>query len=218
MAIADADLRFMHVDIGAYGSEGDASIFNGSNLGAKVIRDTLTLPDNTTIGSMSVPYFFVADDAFPLCARIMKPYCPGRGKPLTEQERIFNYRLSRARRCVENAFGVLSGKWLCLSPTMFCGPDRAQKIVSACCILHNFLLKNSRETYCPKIYADYYNEKGDLIEGAWRKNRSSPLSALQNSRRGRIANEAKDIRDHLKEFVNSPEGSLEWQRNSIFVN
>lgn len=150
MAIADADYQFMHVDIGAYGSEGDAGIFRGSSLGDKIIGNTLPLPLDITIGSRKIPFFFVGDDAFPLCLRIMKPYCPRKGTPLTEQERIFNYRLSRARRCIENAFGILSGKWMCLSRTMFCGPDRAQKIVSTCCILHNYLLMNSRETYCPK--------------------------------------------------------------------
>lgn len=217
MAIADADYRFMHVDIGAYGSEGDSSIFNGSRLGDRIIRNTLPLPADTTIGSTQIPFFFVADDAFPLCTRIMKPYCPGKGKTLTEEERIFNYRLSRARRCVENSFGILTGKWLCLSRTMFCGPDRAQKIISTCCILHNYLLINSRETYCPKVYADYYNEKGDLIEGAWRKNVTQPFSPLQNTRRGRLTDEAKNIRDHLRDYVNSEHGALEWQRKAIFV-
>ncbi|KAG8239124.1 hypothetical protein J437_LFUL018788 [Ladona fulva] len=49
-----------------------------------------------------VLYVFVADDAFPPC--ILKPH-PNRD--LTEEKRNFNYRLSRARRIVENAFGIL---------------------------------------------------------------------------------------------------------------
>lgn len=147
MAISDAEYRFLYVDVGAYGSEGDASIFNGSDIGTKIIHDTLPLPADTKIGSKAMPFFFVGDDAFPFCKRIMKPYSPGKNKQLTNEENIFNYRLSRARRCVENSFGILSSKWQCLSRTLFSSPDRAQKIVLACCHLHNFLLKNSRENY-----------------------------------------------------------------------
>lgn len=115
MAIADADYKFMYIDVGAHDSEGDANVFGTSSFGEKIISDTLPITPDATIGSSNVPYFFDADDAFPLKKRIMKPFCPSRGNALSDKERISNYRLSRARRCIENAFGILSAKWMCLN-------------------------------------------------------------------------------------------------------
>lgn len=57
------------------------------------------LPDNQTMA----PYVFVGDEAFPLKPYLLRPY-PGRAVD-SQQKRIYNYRLSRARRVVENAFG-----------------------------------------------------------------------------------------------------------------
>lgn len=218
MGVADANYRFIYVDIGAYGSEGDASVFFKSEFGQSIVHNTIELPENVTIGLTSMPFTFVADDAFPLWDRIMKPYSPPRNGGLTDEERVFNYRLSRARRVVENAFGILTAKFVCLARTMFCGPGRAQKIVAACCILHNYFLNNNRNSHCPSGFVDRYDENGLLIEGDWRKS-VQDMTHLRNTpqihtRAGEIPKRNREI---LKGFLNSAEGSLSWQRRAVFL-
>ena len=48
------------------------------------------LPGDT----VKVPYFFIGDDIFALRTWMMKPYSL---RGMTNDERVFNYRLSRAR-------------------------------------------------------------------------------------------------------------------------
>jgi hypothetical protein len=57
-----------------------------------------------------VPFVFVAYDAFALATHILNPY-PGHKPGASSPERIFNYRLSRARRIIENVFGIICGKF-----------------------------------------------------------------------------------------------------------
>ena len=82
-----------------------------------------------------MPYVIVGDEAFPLKRYMMRPY-PGRG--LSESERIFNYRLSRARRCSENAFGILSSRWRIFHRTMDQAPETVDELIKATVVLHNF--------------------------------------------------------------------------------
>lgn len=218
MAIADADYKFIYIDVGAYGSEGDSSVFCNSQFGRSIVENTIELPENVSIGAFSMPFVFVGDDAFPLVERILKPFTPPRGGNLSDDEKIFNYRLSRARRCVENSFGILTAKFICLARPLLCSPERAQKIVTACCVLHNYFLRTNRNSYCPPHFTDSYDVNGHLIEGAWRRDvqnmthlNRAPLRSI------RVDERAKRQQEIFKEYVVSPEGSLEWQRRAVFL-
>lgn len=212
MAITDANYKFIYINVGAFGSEGDSGVFLGDAVGRKIYNDELPLPEDSYVGGNEVPFYFIADDAFGLNKRIMKPYTQSRQRALSTEEKIFNYRLSRARRCVENSFGILSRKWLCLSQPLRQQPARASKVVLACCVLHNVLLGD--KTYCPPGFADSYDENGDLVEGEWRSNVANDLVSLQRIG-GRVIERPKQIRDHLKDFVNSEAGKVPWQNESI---
>lgn len=54
------------------------------------------------------PCVFVGDEAFPLNTYLMRPYSYKTRGGLIENIRIFNYRLSRCRRTIENAFGIFT--------------------------------------------------------------------------------------------------------------
>ena len=112
LAVVDADYKFIYVDVGRNGSCSDAEIFLHSNLRDALEEDFAGLPkaDPLPRDDTPVPYALVGDDAFPLRSWLMKPY-PFRG--MSRQKRIFNYRLSRARRVVENAFGVMAARYKC---------------------------------------------------------------------------------------------------------
>lgn len=79
---------------------------------------------------VELPYFLVGDDAFPLRTEMMKPYSQ---RNLSRDQRIFNYRCSRARRVVENAFGILVHVWRCLTTTL-------QLKVSTCIKVYRIIL------------------------------------------------------------------------------
>eukprot|EP00794_Sanderia_malayensis_P002882 gene2882-3334_t len=73
-------------------------------------------------------YHVIGDDAFPLRNDIMKPF-PFR-QPVHEQQ-ISNYRLSSARRVVENAFGILANRFRVLLTKIALEPKKAEKVVLA---------------------------------------------------------------------------------------
>jgi hypothetical protein len=113
LGLVDGNYKFTWVSIGQPGSESDCGVFNTSSLEPGLREKTIGLPAPAPLPGDDRPteYFMVGDDAFPLRSYMMKPF-PHRF--LTHDERVFNYRTSRARRVVENAFGILAARWRCL--------------------------------------------------------------------------------------------------------
>jgi len=101
------------VDIGAYGRRSDGGIFKESAFGQKLEAGTMNLPKAKSIfdGGPSLPYCLVEDEAFPLKPYLLRPYLRGSKKELSTEQHIFNYRLCRARRIIENNFGILASQW-----------------------------------------------------------------------------------------------------------
>ncbi len=110
MALVDHRYCFTIIDVGGHGSNSDGGIFAQSALGKAIKNDNLAIPQPRPLPGFSqpIPHVIVADEAFPLSQNLMRPFP---GKDLDEARRIYNYRLSRARRLVENSFGILASKW-----------------------------------------------------------------------------------------------------------
>ncbi len=70
----------------------------------------------------------------------MRPFF---GRTLPRERRAFNYRLSRARLVVENAFGILSSQWRMYRRLIEVQPDVVERCVKATCVLHNFMRKSA---------------------------------------------------------------------------
>ena len=68
---------------------------------------------------------------------------PTRGQlgRLMHGQKVFNYRLSRGRRIVENAFDILSQCGWVIKNGMELSPKMARRLVLCCMVLHNLMQK-----------------------------------------------------------------------------
>jgi hypothetical protein len=139
LAICDANYCFIYVDIGDFGKNNNSSIYNNSVFNRKLRAGSLNIPDATFLpgkSDMKMPFVLVGDEAFAMTNAMLRPYG---GKNLCENKRVFNYRLSRARRFIECSFGILTNKWRIFHRPLNVNIDMVVDIVKACVVLHNFV-------------------------------------------------------------------------------
>ncbi|KAL2077931.1 hypothetical protein ACEWY4_025616 [Coilia grayii] len=200
LAVVDADYLFRIVDVGGYGRTSDGGSLYASAFGEGLRDGTLGLPEDAVIRGSEhrgpMPFVFVGDEAFPLRRNLMRPF-PGSHAP--GEQRVYNYRLSRARLVVECAFGILSSQWRLYRRVMGVSPTTAETCVKATCILHNYLrvmtLRRGQRT--PESYHQS-GDAGDCLQGCSRM-------AANNATR-----EALRVRAHFASYF-SEEGAVPWQ-------
>ena len=143
------------------------------------------LPDwKKNINGVEVPLLILGDPAYPLLPWMMKGYAETGA--LTRSQRHFNYRQSRARMVVENAFGRLKGRWRCLLKRMdYYKIEHIVSVVAACVILHNIC-----------------EVQGDTCAPKWIHEETSPSTESTITTSTTTHNHtAKTIRDALKEHL-----------------
>ena len=164
LAVVDANYKFLYVDVGSAGRVGDAGVFSSSTLKCALTKNSINLPNARSLpNTCPINYHLVGDDAFPMSLSLMKPYP---FKNMEKDKRIFNYRLSRARRVVENAFGILANRFRVFHTKINLSPDKVTNLILAACCLHNFLVEKNTSyiNVCDKEDVEHHT----LRNGSWR--------------------------------------------------
>lgn len=131
LGICDANNIFTLIEIGAYDRRSDGGIFRDSIMGQKFNERQMNVPKpkRLTIDGIPLPYVLVSDEAFQLSDYLLRPY-PGR-EGLSQDWSIFNYRLSRALRTIENSFGILVSQWRILKRPIDATVDNTINMIKA---------------------------------------------------------------------------------------
>lgn len=196
MAFVDADYCFVSIDVGSYGSSSDSNIFKQTNFYKKMQTNQIHIPNPRPLphdeNGQHMPFVIVGDEAFSLSENVLRPYPRRR---LDISKRIFNYRLTRARRMVECAFGLLCSKWRIFHRPIDVHPEFCDYIVKASCVLHNFVRKRDGIRY------------EDTLHGC-------PLDTIE--RVGTRSNvTGTSVRDYFARYFTSPQGCVSWQYDKI---
>ncbi|CAK1583533.1 unnamed protein product [Parnassius mnemosyne] len=135
----------------------------------------------------------------------MKPF----GKNvLTTERREYNYGLSRARRVIENVFGIMTRRFRIFNTAINLSIQRIDLVVLTCCILHNFLRRSGSNYSDYELFAidDSTVEENIPVQGI------IPLNVIN----GNISNDAKFVREEYVQYFNG-EGAVSWQNERAFI-
>ena len=212
MALVDANYKFIFIDVGNYGSNADGGVFTRSEFGRCFYNKDLDIPPpkalpNAPLAGL-IPHCIVADEAFPLRSDIMRPY-PRKTKKrdrLPVDKAIFNYRLTLARRVVENAFGILAQRFRLFNRRIQLDEKNVIIVVKACCVLHNWLRGKSEFS---EVSSFLNPDKEPFLPAG------GPVRNLAHLQGYHSAAESIKTRNLFKDYFNSPAGSVPFQDRCV---
>ena len=178
------------------------------------------IPDPEPIPSTrkSYPYVLVGDEAFQHQQDLMKPYPR---EVLGIRERVFNYRLSRARRIIENCFGIATARFRIFRRPMHARVDLIVNVTKAVVVLHNYLMAGRSFTkgskYYPIGFVDSDAPTGTQM-GEWRELARGDQGMRPITRIGsnNYSRSAKHVREDFGDYFMSIPGQVLWQWYSTY--
>ena len=166
------------------GSVHDARVFANSGMYKKLTIDRIFDGNEVQIQGKNIPLFLIGDSAYPLKTFLMKPFTFN--SSLANDQKVFNYHLSKARIVVENAFGRLKARWRRLTKRNDMNVSNIPHVVTACCILHNIC-----EMFGDRVHDAWLDDTGDVLD-----------QPLTTSTGDRAESDAKEIRNILVQYFN----------------
>ncbi len=181
-AIVDTEYYFWYLNVGPRAR--DAAVWSECSFKKAIDSKSICFPAN---------HVLVVDNDFPL-----KPYSKNN---LNAKERVFNYRLSRARRKVGNAFGILAARFRIFHKPIELKTCTIDKIIWAKCSLHNWLrIRNPQSVI---VLADRKDSlTGKIIDGQWHADiGENKLTSIENlGTSNNYSQDAKQIRNSLANY------------------
>ncbi|KAL0303183.1 UNVERIFIED_CONTAM: hypothetical protein Sradi_6186400 [Sesamum radiatum] len=133
--VCDRDMRFIYVLAGWEGSAADS----------RVLRDAITRPTGLKIPRGN---YYLVDSGYSNGEGFLslyrgvryhlKEWESGNNTPQNHEE-FFNMKHASARNVIERTFGQLKAHWAILRSPSFYDIDDQNRIIIACCLLHNFI-------------------------------------------------------------------------------
>jgi len=135
VAVVGANYEVTWCNVEMNGRVSDGGVWNRSCFGEALetsVRDlNFSPPEPLSHRTRECPYVIIGDDAFALKTNLMKPFPQ---QNLDIQSRICNYRFSRARRVVEDVFGILRNRWRIFGSPISLKPDKVELLTIDCCM------------------------------------------------------------------------------------
>lgn len=129
-AVVDHEKKFLDICVGWPGFTHDSRILINSNLYNKFNNQ------HNLVTTYFNNKYILGDGGYPNLSWLIVPY-KDIGRGLNQKQTYFNLKHSQTRIKVEQAFGLLKGRWRCLSHNLEVSFEIVSHIITACCIFHN---------------------------------------------------------------------------------
>ena len=201
LGCCDADGYFTMIDTGFAGRNSDGGAFRVSRI-SQLLGNNANFPDRAILRNDDTedafPYYFVCDNAFPLQKNLMRPF-PERN--VTNIKRVYNYRISRARKTIECTFGMMVQKFpILLAPIKCRNYKTIVSIIKCVCILHNFVRSKDGEPYA-------VHDIDETRTNAGAGNLPMPSGDLHID----TTSSPQILREYLMNYFVKPRVALPWQ-------